>query len=88
MDCQCNREMREESEISTAFGTRWQRMWAAGIENSFLEFLEVLVVFHVTLTGLEVVVRDMKLVGGGIISSLTNVLSEARKVDESRFLRK
>ena len=63
-------------------------MWAAAIENSFLEFPEGLGVFKVTIRGLKVVERDRKLVGGNISSRLTNMLSEARKVDQSRFLRK
>ena len=63
-------------------------MWAAAIENSFLEFPKGLGVFKVTMRGLEVAERDRKLVGGRVSSCLTNVLSEARKVGESRFLRK
>ena len=77
------------SENPTAFGsTQWQRVWAAAIENSFLEFLEGLGVIKVTMRGLEVAERDRKLVEGRVNSRLTNVLSEARKVGESRFLRK
>ena len=40
------------------------------------------------MRGLEVVERDRKLVGGGISSHLTNVLSEVRRVGKSCFLRK
>ena len=61
---------------------------AAAIENSFLEFPEGLGVFKVTMRGLEVVEKNRKLVGGRVSSCLTNVLSEARKVGESRFLRR
>jgi hypothetical protein len=53
-----------------------------------LEFLDDLGVFKVTIRGLKVVERDRKLVGGNISSCLTNMLSEARKVGEIRFLRK
>ena len=49
-------------------------MWAAAIENSFLEFPEGFGVFKVTMRGLEVAERDRKLVGGRVSSLLTNVL--------------
>ncbi len=35
-----------------AFGPRWQRVWAAAIENSFLDFPEGLGVLQVTMRGL------------------------------------
>jgi len=63
-------------------------VWGAAIENSILEFPEGLGIFKVKMRGLEVVERDRKLVGLRISSRLTNVLSEARKVGESCFLRK
>ena len=46
-------------------------MWAAAIENCFLEFPEGLGVFKVTMRGLEVAERDRKLVGGRVSCRLT-----------------
>ncbi len=65
-----------------------EKFFVAAIENSFLKFPEGLGVFKVTMRGLKVAERDKKLVGGRVSSRLTNVLSESRKVGESRFLRK